>query len=257
TGLTGDDIKNMLFNPANYAITDTLSNAVMLSDGPGGKIVFYGELATHFPYSPLGGTYGHDIFHTHEAMLFCNNAHYGVTNYTTATFTEGVTTGRHVGGAVSGLTGMKSLFIGNIAGAIKTGGNGNPELFVSGGDHATTPYIVNNVHSGTEMDINGTVGAALPRMLVMVKGQFGVATSWSFASDGAERGGWTGAYYDSVAIGHSITAKTGWNLADMYYVNDSPGTPLTQHKPDRNDTTNKFVTQVNYVTGYVCEASFQ
>lgn len=40
----------------------------------------------------------------------------------------------------------------------------------------------------------------------------------------------------------------------MYYVNNWPGTPLTQHKPDRNDTTNKYVTQVNYVSGYVCYA---
>lgn len=60
-----------------------------------------------------------------------------------------------------------------------------------------------------------------------------------------------------VTIGHNISADTGWNLSDMYFVNNWPGTPLTQHKSDRNDTTDEFVTQVNYVSGYVCNASLQ
>ncbi|ECL5400790.1 hypothetical protein JGW78_004967 [Salmonella enterica] len=61
----------------------------------------------------------------------------------------------------------------------------------------------------------------------------------------------------SVAIGWAIPKATGWNVSDMYYVNNYPGTPLTLHKPDSNDTTNEFVTQVNYVSGYVCNASLQ
>ncbi|EMA5391975.1 hypothetical protein U3E07_004648, partial [Salmonella enterica] len=61
----------------------------------------------------------------------------------------------------------------------------------------------------------------------------------------------------SVAIGWAIPKATGWNVSDMYYVNNYPGTPLTLHKPYSNDTTNEFVTQVNYVSGYVCNASLQ
>ncbi|EMW4459113.1 hypothetical protein AAE344_004769 [Salmonella enterica] len=61
----------------------------------------------------------------------------------------------------------------------------------------------------------------------------------------------------SVAIGWAIPKATGWNVSDMYYVNNYPGTPLTLHKPASNDTTNEFVTQVNYVSGYVCNASLQ
>lgn len=62
--------------------------------------------------------------------------------------------------------------------------------------------------------------------------------------------------YD-IAIGRKIAKDTGWNLTDMYYVNNWPGTPLTLHKPDKTDMTNKYVTQVNYVSGYVCNASLQ
>ncbi|EKK7575247.1 hypothetical protein PPD30_004748, partial [Salmonella enterica] len=258
TGLTGDDIANMLFNKPNYALDDTLAHVTMHSDGPGGKIVFYGELAKHFPYSPLGGNYGADIFHTDDAMRFCNKAHAAVSNYTTPTFNEGLHTGRHAGGALHGVTGVKSLFVGRIAGAITTGGDdNNPELFVSGGGHATTSFTVHHTQAGAEEDENGTTGAWLPRMLVMVAGLHGAAASWSFAADGPDYGGYDGKDYGWVAIGRELAAKTGWNLSSMYYVNDRPGTPLTQHKPAGTDHTNVYVTQVNYVTGYVCEASFQ
>lgn len=61
----------------------------------------------------------------------------------------------------------------------------------------------------------------------------------------------------SVSFGWELIRDTGWKLSDMYYVNNWPGTPLTQHKPAWNDTTNKYVTQVNYVSGYVCHASLR
>lgn len=63
-------------------------------------------------------------------------------------------------------------------------------------------------------------------------------------------------HYD-ISIGWSVVKDTGWDLSDMYYVNNWPGKPLTQHKPAWNDTTNAYVTQVNYVSGYVCHASLR
>ncbi|EKY9210712.1 hypothetical protein RD125_004846, partial [Salmonella enterica] len=102
------------------------------------------------------------------------------------------------------------------------------------------------------------VGAKFPTMLVMVNGSRGAAVAWTMQDDGVESiyrlptGNNAGA-----TLARWLAAKTGWNLSDMYFVNNWPGTPLTQHKADGNDTENMFVTQVNYVSGYVCEASLQ
>lgn len=97
----------------------------------------------------------------------------------------------------------------------------------------------------------------MPRLLVMVAGFRGSANYWAFDDEEPDHGDYDGKDYGWVSIGQAITRDTGWNLSNMYYVNDRPGTPLTQHKPAGTDHTNRYVTQVNYVTGYVCEASFQ
>ncbi|ENL7940143.1 hypothetical protein AB6E45_004828, partial [Salmonella enterica] len=261
TGLTGDDIANMLFNKPNYAIADTWTKVTMQAGGPGGIIVFYGELSKHFPYSPLGGQYGNDIFHTREAESFCNRAHSKVTRYRTPTFVDGLSSGGAAGGPASSEPEMKGLYIGRILSNITTGGqSSNPELFVSGGGHATTPVTVHQVYAGTETDYYGTTGAWLPRMLVMVNGYFNLASSWSFDADGPDYDHYDGKDYGSVSIGRAIAKRSnasGVPVDDMYYVNEKPGAPLTQHKPSDTDQPNEYVTQVNYVTGYVCEASFQ
>ncbi|ENR0215896.1 hypothetical protein ACED84_005084 [Salmonella enterica subsp. enterica serovar Newport] len=102
------------------------------------------------------------------------------------------------------------------------------------------------------------VGAKFPHMLVMVNGRRSAAVAWTMRDDGVEaiyplpNGNNSGAVY-----ARWLAARTGWDLSDMYFVNNWPGTPLTQHKADWHDTVNMFVTQVNYVSGYVCEASLQ
>ncbi|MBA6280480.1 hypothetical protein FNX05_10890 [Salmonella enterica subsp. enterica serovar Irumu] len=259
TGLTGDDIAQLAFNATTYDATDEIANVTMTAGRPAGELVYYGELRTHFPYSPLGGSYGNDIFHVSEAKAFCGRAAHDTGTTGSAEYNEALTQGTAVGGPVSTSTSgvVKSLYVGNITGAITTGGDTNPELFVAGGGYATTNDLVKGSHVTYEVSVPGTTGAFLPRMLVMVNGSRHAATHWGIADTGVQYGAWDGAGYDSVSIGAFLPGITNWNLSDMYYVNYRPGTPLASHKPDKNDTTDRYVTQVNYVSGYVCEASLQ
>ncbi|EBV5808413.1 hypothetical protein HU47_27260, partial [Salmonella enterica subsp. enterica serovar Abaetetuba] len=257
TGLTGDDIAQLVFRPQQYDIADTIANVTYKSGGPGGTLVYYGELASHFPYAPLGGQYGNDIFHTADAKAFCGNAPGEIQGYKKSMFTETMKSGTTAGGAAKVST-VKSLFIGRIADAIKTGGDTNPELFVSGGGIAQA-QITPVYYTSAEVNDSGVHGAAFPHVLVMVNGSRSAATAWSTLDDQPDAATYgnppSSALY--VQIGQKIADDTGWNLTDMYYVNNWPGTPLTLHKPDRNDMTNMYVTQVNYVSGYVCEALLQ
>ncbi|EGL9620029.1 hypothetical protein IMB00_004608, partial [Salmonella enterica] len=256
TGLTGDDIAQLVFRPAKYDITDTYAGATQKSAGPGGTLVYYAELAPHKPNTPLGGSNGKDIFYTAEAKAFCGNAKTERTLYVKSMFSEAMSAGTPTGGSAQ-VSGIKSLHIGRISSVVHTGGDSNPELFVSGGGAGL--YTVPG-YAGTRSEITkeGYVGADLPQLLVLVNGTRSAATSWSLYTDGVGlRNLGQGVVGYSVAIGWAIPKATGWNVSDMYYVNNYPGTPLTLHKPDSNDTTNEFVTQVNYVSGYVCNASLQ
>ncbi|EKM5905910.1 hypothetical protein PU360_004512, partial [Salmonella enterica] len=256
TGLTGDDIAQLVFRPAKYDITDTYAGATQKSAGPGGTLVYYAELAPHKAYTQLGGSNGKDIFYTAEAKAFCGNAKTERTLYVKSMFSEAMSAGTPTGGSAQ-VSGIKSLHIGRISSVVHTGGDSNPELFVSGGGAGL--YTVPG-YAGTRSEITkeGYVGADLPQLLVLVNGTRSAATSWSLYTDGVGlRNLGQGVVGYSVAIGWAIPKATGWNVSDMYYVNNYPGTPLTLHKPDSNDTTNEFVTQVNYVSGYVCNASLQ
>ncbi|ENR0215897.1 hypothetical protein ACED84_005085, partial [Salmonella enterica subsp. enterica serovar Newport] len=137
TGLTGDDIAELVFHPKTYEITDDIANVNYESDGPRGKLVYYGELAAHFPNAPLGGSYGTDIFPIGAAQSFCRISPMNYYDYTQRTFSEAIIAGVTTGGNTNNVHDMASLFIGDITGAIHTGGDTNPELFVSGGGVAT------------------------------------------------------------------------------------------------------------------------
>ncbi|ENX6105292.1 hypothetical protein ACFRC7_005114, partial [Salmonella enterica] len=260
TGLTGDDIAELAFNATPYYATDDVANVTFSAGRPAGLLAYYGELKTHFPNTALGA--GHpsdDVFHLTAAKAFCGRAAHEATNYGSDMFDDALSNGATVGGAVSaGTSGaVKSLYIGNITGAITTGGDTNPELFVAGGGHAVTAFPVRGNQRYAEVDTSDNAGAELPRMLVMVNGGRHAATYWSYEHNHADDDTDSAGRFTSVSIGHRVAEVTGWNLSDMYYVNNWPGTPLASHKPDKNDTTNRYVTQVNYVSGYVCEASLQ
>ncbi|EKI1128811.1 hypothetical protein PB918_004901, partial [Salmonella enterica] len=260
TGLTGDDIAKLVFNPPKYDITDTMANVNFTTGGPGGLLAYYGELASHFPTAPLGGKYADDIFHIADAKAFCGLAKNVAVNYTQAMFAEALNAGTTSGGSTSQSTIVKSLYIGRMTGAITTGGDTNPELFVAGGGIGQAPGTVNGGPANHEQDGMGYDGTYFPRALYMVNGKRGAAIAWTMADDSVWRDDpYTGdpTNVGNVSLGWWLTFKTGWNLSDMYYVNNWPGTPLTLHKPDEKDDTDRYVTQVNYVTGYVCEASLQ
>ncbi|ECE0056640.1 hypothetical protein SW35_24145, partial [Salmonella enterica subsp. enterica] len=151
TGLTGDDIAELVFHPKTYEITDDIANVKYESDGPRGKLAYYGELAAHFPYAPLGGSYGTDIFHVGAANSFCRQSPVNYDDYTQRVFREAIHAGVTAGGSTNNVQGMQSMFIGNITGAIHTGGDTNPELFVSGGGVATEDkWTVDKAHVSAE-----------------------------------------------------------------------------------------------------------
>lgn len=85
-------------------------------------------------------------------------------------------------------------------------------------------------------------------VLVRVNGSASEAVGWNFRDEGA-----VGFGVDYLAVGTTLSTKTKWNLSDMYYVNNWPGTPYADHKGNA-DAQYPFVTQVNYVTGYICAA---
>ncbi|EKY7128832.1 hypothetical protein QFB55_004938, partial [Salmonella enterica] len=130
TGLTGDDIAQLVFHPANYNITDNWSLASFKVSGPNGVLIYYGELRSHFTPAALGATSNDDLFHTADAKAFCSRAVHTNKDYNLAMYTEGLEAGDVTGGATNDPT-LKSLFIGRIADAFRTGGEINPELFVS------------------------------------------------------------------------------------------------------------------------------
>ncbi|EEN6872785.1 hypothetical protein G5C88_004938, partial [Salmonella enterica] len=255
TGLTGDDIAQLVFRPAKYDIADTAAGVTMKSAGPGGTIVYYAELATHKPYTPLGGPNGNDIFYTKEAARFCAKSTSESVRYLKSMFSEAMLAGTPTGGTANE-SGIKSMFIGDVRGVIHTGTDSAPELFVSGGGSAWY-NASSGLGTGTEVSPQGVVGAIIPQLIVMVNGSRSAATAYSFYTDVPDVGSGPSPLGISLSIGHSIPYFTGWNVSDMYYVNNWPGTPLTLHKPASNDTTDEFVTQVNYVSGYVCNASLQ
>ncbi|EIM8987304.1 hypothetical protein LN719_004401, partial [Salmonella enterica] len=135
TGLTGDDIAHLVFHTAKYNITDNWSLASFNVSGPNGVLVFYGELRNHFAAGALGAVVNNDLFHTADAKSFCSRAANTGEEYNLAMYTEALDAGAVAGGATSDST-VKTLFVGRIADASKTGGATNPELFVSGGGQA-------------------------------------------------------------------------------------------------------------------------
>lgn len=152
-----------------------------------------------------------------------------------------------------------------IQDVIRTGGDTNPEIFTAGNgagllqsqglrgpvNEELLRYddcCYNRVYHGTK----------LPTSLVFVNGSRAAATRWTIAHDGTEFGTSTipggQVWAETVSIGTKLHTATNWNLSDAYYVNNWPGTPYTTHKGN-GDANYPYVTQVNYITGYICAAS--
>ncbi|EGS4230789.1 hypothetical protein I5X98_004945 [Salmonella enterica] len=151
---------------------------------------------------------------------------------------------------------MATLQMGSIASGIHTGGSTNPEIFVAGLGHGVGVANGHGFdHEARYLDDDSAYeyGTLLPSALVFVNGSRGEARKWDTLNDGpyTQTGGTP---WIEVSIGYRLHEVTQWKLSDAYYVNNWPGTPYTDHKGN-GDSAYHYVTQVNYITGYICAAS--
>ncbi|EMX6717622.1 hypothetical protein AAHJ18_004530, partial [Salmonella enterica] len=256
TGLTGDDIAQLVFRPTNYNITDNWSLASFKVSGPGGRLAYYGELATHFGRTDQDGPgLAGEQFHTNDAAQYCDRAPHDQEMWPEDKYAEALATGKTTGGPTSEPGALKSLYIGQIVGAFTEGDTVSPALLVPETywvDSRPTKYTDN--HNEEMSDTASLPGAIIPSILVMVAGKDGRFATYVPARDGVDstyNGDGSGTV-SSRAIGRKLVSVTGWDLSGMYAVTDKPGR-AGDTKPDKNDMTNRYVSHVNYVTGYICE----
>ncbi|EDV5330195.1 hypothetical protein S010_005112 [Salmonella enterica subsp. enterica serovar Oranienburg] len=257
--LTGDDIRTLARTQVTFTVRDLYAVQDMTSMFTTGEIAFYGELKSHKPAVNLGAS--HDLFHTAEALSYCKSVVRrlpgGIASQETSEFAaDSVQTGVRTGGSTSNDAEMATIQMGSIASGIHTGGDTNPELFVDGNDTGTgdaAGYRSWRELYRAQSNDNPTFGTDYPAAIVFVNGKRGASTSWTMESDGIDSTDGYHALLES-SFGLRLHTATGWNLSDAYFVNNWPGTPYTSHKGN-GDTTYHYVTQVNYITGYICAAS--
>ncbi|EJI2584951.1 hypothetical protein NEK81_005028, partial [Salmonella enterica] len=260
TNLTGDDIRALAGPIITFQIHDVYAAQTTGSRLQTGKIAFYGELKTHKGARNLGASI--DLFHTVDAESYCrsvvlrlpDNSDYPKQGAIAA---QTVLKGAPTGGTTSADSEMDTIHMGAIGSAIHTGGDTNPEIFVVGmrsGEYQN-PYLTTSreakYDSGTR---TYQLGTYVPSALVFVNGSRGAATKWDWDTDGYEDAYDGNSWPSEVSIGWWLEKVTQWNLSDAYYVNNWPGTPYTNHKAN-GDSAYRYVTQVNYITGYICAAS--
>ncbi|EDI8994201.1 hypothetical protein GEM35_25215 [Salmonella enterica] len=259
TNLTGDDIRALASTRITFQVHDVYAAQAMTSSFTTGEIAFYGELKTHWPAANLGKT--DDLFHVKDAVAYCSAVVRAKPSNTSqprvaARAAQGVLKGARTGGAAANDPVMATVQMGNIASGISTGGDTNPELFTAGWEvNVTLPGNKGSV-SYNELKVDDgkyEYGTKLPAAMVFVNGGRSAATSWTAMADGFETSGDVASNAE-ISVGYRLHDSTRWNLSDAYYVNNWPGTPYTQHKGN-GDSAYHYVTQVNYITGYICAAS--
>ncbi|ECA3581213.1 hypothetical protein EKA58_25225, partial [Salmonella enterica subsp. enterica serovar Panama] len=258
--LSGDDIKTLANTVIKFNIHDEYAGQNMAATFTNGEIAFYGELKAHKPNTNLGETT--DVFHTQEAQAFCNAVVRQVPTYddkqtVSNDASAAIQTGASTGGVTHGSE-MATLYMGRITDAITTGGDTNPEIFVDGLTNGVTRgnyewTVTEERYRADETDQKTLMGAIYPSSLVFVNGKRAASASWAMNKDGVTMVTGYHVLMES-SFGLLLHNATGWNLSDAYYVNNWPGTPYTLHKGN-GDSAYHYVTQVNYITGYICAAS--
>ncbi|MCT7046278.1 hypothetical protein, partial [Salmonella enterica] len=257
--LTGDDIRTLAGARVTFIVHDSLAGLDMKSTFTTGEIAFYGELRSHMGTADLGTT--KDLFHTDDANAYCSNLVRRLPDgarlaQEARKASSAVLAGAATGGSATGFD-TKGFYMGDIAKVIHTGGDTNPEIFVAGIGWGTCgpdcsiydPHEVYRDRYGAT-----TVGAKIPSALVFVNGSRSAAASWAFYDNDGTTVRETSTGPDEISFGYNLHTDTGWNLSDAYFVNNWPGTPYTLHKGN-GDSAYHYVTQVNYITGYICAAS--
>ncbi|ECA6104547.1 hypothetical protein EM822_25425, partial [Salmonella enterica subsp. enterica serovar Oranienburg] len=251
TNLSSTDIRVMIGGGVSFRIMDSYSGATMDSQFPKNRnavMAIFGELTHHYgPRNLSNAGAGNDLTAFTDAQAFCRKLNGYPDSFSDAYASDAVVQvvlgrGRLTGGPVTGLD-VSGLYSGPITQLIKTGGDTNPEIFVPGIGTGTSA-------TGHEYELyRGSItGTKFPSALVFVNGSRTAATSWTIARDGID-----GA---SISFGAKLHTTTNWNLSDAYFVNNWPGTPYTAHKGN-GDTAYPYVTQVNYITGFICASYLQ
>ncbi|ELZ7369003.1 hypothetical protein U0O92_005163, partial [Salmonella enterica] len=178
TNLTGDDIRALARIQYTYHVTDVYSAVTSAPGITEGNIAFYGELKTHKGARNLGASI--DLFYTVEAGKYCDQAAQRFPDKSdypdhVAKWTQAILKGAATGGTTSTDPEMATLHMGSISGAIHTGGDSNPEMFVAGG--RSPEYIDPNgtldTYREAYYDTNAKTymyGTYLPSALVFVNG---------------------------------------------------------------------------------------
>ncbi|EJB8777198.1 Ig-like domain-containing protein [Salmonella enterica] len=259
--LTGDDIRTLARTQVTFNIRDSYAVQDMTSTFTTGEIAFYGELKSHKPSVNLGTS--DDLFYTKEAQTYCNSAVRRVPDYDTgqvvaADASSSILSGTRTGGSTNSDPTVKTIQMGSIASGIHTGGDTNPDIFVDGisiGRSYASGYILTSefYRSSPGVGTIPTYGTTFPSALVFVNGSRSAASRWTMADNEVD---YTLGYreLEQASIGLRLHTATNWNLSDAYFVNNWPGTPYTAHKGN-GDSAYHYVTQVNYITGYICAAS--
>ncbi|EDV9256065.1 hypothetical protein B7J50_004973, partial [Salmonella enterica subsp. enterica serovar Sundsvall] len=261
TNLTGDDIR-ALARIISFHINDVYADYTSVTSFNEGNIAFFGELKSHKGARNLSES--DDLFHTIDAKSYCRDLVQRFPDNSddashAAKAAQAVLKGSPTGGTTSNDTVMATIHMGSIGSAIRTGGDTNPELFVAGSRsvdyHDPSGYL--STYREAKYD-NATrkyqLGAIIPEAIVLVNGGRKAAIKWDYANDGPDNITNPGESWPyEFSIGWRMHHVTAWNLSDAYYVNNWPGTPYTQHKA--GDIHSDYVTQVNYITGYICAAS--
>ncbi|EOD1192241.1 Ig-like domain-containing protein, partial [Salmonella enterica] len=255
--LAGDDIRTLARTHVAFRVHDVYADQDMTSTFTNGAIAFYGELKTHWSAANLGTT--KDLFHISDAYQYCRNL---VLDYPgsadqreAAKAAAAVLAGAVTGGATGSDSVMATIRMGRISDGISTGGDTNPEIFVSGLGRAAlqNEYTDDRAYYRQVSSTQGFTGVVIPSALVFVNGGRTAAVAWTFVRDGATFDS-NPTVFKEISIGKILHDKTGWNLSDAYFVNNWPGSPYTNHKGN-GDNAYHYVTQVNYITGYICAAS--
>ncbi|EBH8587485.1 hypothetical protein DUD97_25075 [Salmonella enterica subsp. enterica serovar Pomona] len=129
TGLTGDDIRTLAGSLVPFRVHDVYADQDTSSPFTDGRIAFYGELKQHKPATNLGETV--DVFHTGDARKYCTSVVRDISWPTNNDSTNGyvgeaVMSGEPTGGQTTSDSTMSTIYMGNIASSIRTGGDTNP-----------------------------------------------------------------------------------------------------------------------------------
>ncbi|EBG9400195.1 hypothetical protein FJ535_25120, partial [Salmonella enterica] len=229
--LSGDDIRTLASTRVKFRINDNLAGQAYDSYFTTGKMVFFGVLKN--PYGPtnLGAT--RDLFRTTEAGEYCKAIVRSQVPEKTQrqipyAYHEVLHDGKPAGGSTTTDNTMQSLYTGNIALAVHSGGGAAPAIFTDGSATGTFQSNDSEFYTSDMGTDPGVYGTKFPDYIEFVNGQKGLAADWNMDEDSTTLNTFNRDL--EIGIGYTLSTATSWDLSDAYYVNSVPGTPYASHK---------------------------